>query len=82
MERQLNPFSPVMRPVISHTSTWRSLNYSNSDENNIYLYDFCKTLIETYLAVLIHMESQTSKNENIINALSTFRLSYEDNQVS
>ncbi|XP_073817461.1 RCC1 and BTB domain containing protein claret [Musca autumnalis] len=75
LEQQLNPFSPTLRPIVSHTSS-----ISNSNDNNTYLLEFCKNLIETYLAVLIHLESQRSKTDRVLNALNTFRLTYEDNQ--
>lgn len=64
-----------MRPIVSHTSS-----ISNSNDNNTYLLEFCKNLIETYLAVLIHLESQRSKTDRVLNALNNFRLTYEDNQ--
>ncbi|XP_075169740.1 RCC1 and BTB domain containing protein claret [Haematobia irritans] len=75
LEQQLNPFSPTLRPIVSHTSS-----ISHSNDNNTYLLEFCKNLIETYLAVLIHLESQRSRNDRVLNALNTFRLTYEDNQ--
>ncbi|XP_013097207.2 uncharacterized protein LOC106080378 [Stomoxys calcitrans] len=75
LEQQLNPFSPTLRPIVSHTSST-----SHSNDNNTYLLEFCKNLIETYLAVLIHLESQRSTNDRVLNALNTFRLTYEDNQ--
>ncbi|XP_036324147.1 uncharacterized protein LOC118737630 isoform X2 [Rhagoletis pomonella] len=78
LEQQLNPFSAVLRPVVSHTSSGHL--ELNINDNKTFLFDFCKNLIETYLAVLIYMESQRSKSEHIINALSTFRITYEDNQ--
>jgi len=53
-----------------------------SNDNNPQLFEFCKSLIETYLAVLIHMESQRVKYDSIVNALSNFRINYEDNQAS
>ncbi|XP_055923460.1 uncharacterized protein LOC129953936 isoform X2 [Eupeodes corollae] len=83
LEKQLNPFSAVFRPIVSHTSSARS-NYQRkqeyNDNNSSLIFDYCKSLIETYLAVLIHMESLKSKQDNISNALSSFRLTYEDNQ--
>ncbi|XP_065372533.1 uncharacterized protein ca isoform X2 [Calliphora vicina] len=75
LEQQLNPFSATLRPIVSHTSS-----SSQSNDNNTYLLEFCKNLIETYLAVLIHLESQRSKCDRVLNALNTFRLTYEDNQ--
>ncbi|XP_050340209.1 uncharacterized protein LOC126766471 isoform X2 [Bactrocera neohumeralis] len=78
LEHQLNPFSAVLRPMVSHTSSGHVEH--NINDNKTFLFDFCKNLIETYLAVLIHMESQRSKSEHITNALSTFRITYEDNQ--
>uniref|UniRef100_A0A0A1XQW8 X-linked retinitis pigmentosa GTPase regulator homolog n=1 Tax=Zeugodacus cucurbitae TaxID=28588 RepID=A0A0A1XQW8_ZEUCU len=78
LEHQLNPFSAVLRPIVSHTSSGHVEH--NINDNKTFLFDFCKNLIETYLAVLIHMESQRSKSEHITNALSTFRITYEDNQ--
>lgn len=51
-----------------------------SNDNNHQLFEFGKSLIETYLAVLIHMESQRVKRDLIVNALSNFRINYEDNQ--
>ncbi|XP_037955224.1 uncharacterized protein LOC119685097 isoform X2 [Teleopsis dalmanni] len=77
LQQQLNPFSAILRPVVSHTST--HMGHILND-NNTYLFEFCKNLIETYIAVLIHIESQRSKTDHITNALSTFRLNYEDNQ--
>ncbi|XP_055848616.1 uncharacterized protein LOC129913788 isoform X2 [Episyrphus balteatus] len=83
LEKQLSPFSAVFRPIVSHTSSARA-NYQRkqeyNDNNSSYIFDYCKSLIETYLAVLIHMESLKSKQDNISNALSSFRLTYEDNQ--
>ncbi|XP_054728127.1 uncharacterized protein LOC129237413 isoform X1 [Anastrepha obliqua] len=78
LEHQLNPFSAVLRPIVSHISSGHL--ELNINDNKTFLFDFCKNLIETYLAVLIHMESQRSKSEHITNALSTFRITYEDNQ--
>ncbi|XP_067619024.1 uncharacterized protein ca isoform X2 [Eurosta solidaginis] len=78
LEHQLNPFSAILRPIVSHTSSGHV--ELNINDNKTFLFDFCKNLIETYLAVLIHMEAQLSKSEHIINALSTFRITYEDNQ--
>ncbi|EDW83017.2 uncharacterized protein Dwil_GK22629 [Drosophila willistoni] len=72
---QLNPFAPALRPIVSHSSC-----NLNSNDNNSHLFEFCKSLIETYLSVLIHMESQRVKHDSIVNALSTFRINYEDNQ--
>ncbi|XP_030371281.1 uncharacterized protein LOC115621712 [Scaptodrosophila lebanonensis] len=83
LSEQLNPFRAALRPIISHTSNsglQRSSDGGNSNDNNTYLFEFCKSLIETYLAVLIHMESQRVKHDSIVNALSNFRISYEDNQ--
>ncbi|KAH8417883.1 hypothetical protein KR222_007776 [Zaprionus bogoriensis] len=74
---QLNPFSPSLRPIVS-----QSCSDSSSHDNNAHLFEFCKCLIETYLAVLIHMESQRVKHDSIVNALSNFRINYEDNQAS
>lgn len=75
---QLNPFAPSMRPIVSHSCS----NDSMGTDNNTHLFEFCKCLIETYLAVLIHMESQRVKHDSIVNALSNFRINYEDNQAS
>lgn len=78
MEEQLNPFSPTLRPIVSHVTTDHTLH--NSNENDQYLYDFCRHLIETYLNVLIHLDMQKSRTNCILNALSSFRLMYEDQQ--
>lgn len=67
-----------MRPIVSHSCS----NDSNGNDNNAHLFEFSKCLIETYLAVLIHMESQRVKHDSIVNALSNFRINYEDNQAS
>ncbi|XP_016989044.2 uncharacterized protein LOC108051441 [Drosophila rhopaloa] len=75
LSKQLNPFSPALRPIVSHNS-----DCAMSNDNNPQLFEFCKSLIETYLAVLIHMESQRVKHDSIVNALSNFRINYEDNQ--
>ncbi|EDV94385.1 uncharacterized protein LOC6567740 [Drosophila grimshawi] len=75
LSMQLNPFAPALRPIISHSS-----GSSINDDNNEHIFEFCKCLIETYLAVLIHMESQRVKHDSIVNALSNFRINYEDNQ--
>ncbi|XP_044251668.1 uncharacterized protein ca [Drosophila takahashii] len=75
LSKQLNPFSPALRPIVSHNS-----DCAMSNDNNPQLFEFCKSLIETYLAVLIHMESQRVKRDSIVNALSNFRINYEDNQ--
>ncbi|XP_039493587.1 uncharacterized protein LOC120453115 [Drosophila santomea] len=75
LSKQLNPFSPALRPIVSHNS-----DCALSNDNNPQLFEFCKSLIETYLAVLIHMESQRVKHDSIVNALSNFRINYEDNQ--
>ncbi|XP_017076321.2 LOW QUALITY PROTEIN: uncharacterized protein LOC108111397 [Drosophila eugracilis] len=75
LSKQLNPFSPALRPIVSHNS-----DCAISNDNNPQLFEFCKSLIETYLAVLIHMESQRVKHDSIVNALSNFRINYEDNQ--
>jgi len=77
LSKQLNPFSPALRPIVSHNS-----DCAMSNDNNPQLFEFCKSLIETYLAVLIHMESQRVKYDSIVNALSNFRINYEDNQAS
>ncbi|KAI8044754.1 hypothetical protein M5D96_000926 [Drosophila gunungcola] len=77
LARQLNPFSPALRPIVSHSS-----DCTISNDNNPQLFEFCKSLIETYLAVLIHMESQRVKHDSIVNALSNFRINYEDNQAT
>uniref|UniRef100_A0A1A9WJQ0 Uncharacterized protein n=1 Tax=Glossina brevipalpis TaxID=37001 RepID=A0A1A9WJQ0_9MUSC len=76
LERQLNPFSPVLRPIVSHTSNLDQF----AGENNTSNLEFCKSLIETYLAILIYMDSRCTNNGRLANALSTFRLTYEDNQ--
>lgn len=73
---QLNPFAPSLRPIVSHSSS------SSNNDNNEHIFEFSKCLIETYLAVLLHMESQRVKHDSIVNALSNFRISYEDNQAS
>nr|XP_016937407.2 uncharacterized protein LOC108015486 isoform X1 [Drosophila suzukii] len=75
LAKQLNPFSAALRPIVSHNS-----DCAISNDNNPQLFEFCKSLIETYLAVLIHMESQRVKRDSIVNALSNFRINYEDNQ--
>ncbi|KAH8326627.1 hypothetical protein KR067_011033, partial [Drosophila pandora] len=75
LAKQLNPFSAALRPVVSHNS-----DCAISNDNNPQLFEFCKSLIETYLAVLIHMESQRVKHDSIENSLSNFRINYEDNQ--
>ncbi|KAH8383189.1 hypothetical protein KR009_007193 [Drosophila setifemur] len=75
LSKQLNPFAPALRPIVSHSS-----DCGISNDNNPQLFEFCKSLIETYLAVLIHMESQRVKHDSIVNALSHFRINYEDNQ--
>lgn len=67
-----------MRPIVSHSCS----NDSNGNDNNAHLFEFSKCLIETYLGVLIHMESQRVKHDSIVNALSNFRINYEDNQAS
>lgn len=67
-----------MRPIVSHSCS----NDSNGNDNNAHLFEFSKCLIETYLAVLIHMESQRVKHDSIVNGLSNFRINYEDNQAS
>ncbi|KAH8294765.1 hypothetical protein KR018_002629, partial [Drosophila ironensis] len=77
LAKQLNPFAPALRPIVSHNS-----DCAISNDNNPHLFDFCKSLIETYLAVLIHMESQRVKRDSLVNALSNFRINYEDNQAS
>ncbi|XP_017874153.1 PREDICTED: uncharacterized protein LOC108621381 [Drosophila arizonae] len=71
---QLNPFAPALRPIVSHSSS------SSNNDNNEHIFEFSKCLIETYLAVLTHMEAQRVKHDSIVNALSNFRISYEDNQ--
>ncbi|XP_017020460.1 uncharacterized protein ca [Drosophila kikkawai] len=75
LSKQLNPFAPALRPIVSHNSDCAMAN-----DNNQQLFEFGKSLIETYLAVLIHMESQRVKHDLIVNALSHFRINYEDNQ--
>ncbi|XP_017041633.1 uncharacterized protein LOC108088394 isoform X2 [Drosophila ficusphila] len=75
LSKQLNPFSPALRPIVSHNS-----DCAISNDNNPQLFEFCKSMIETYLAVLIHMESQRVKHDSVVNALSNFRINYEDNQ--
>ncbi|XP_016951088.1 uncharacterized protein LOC108025248 [Drosophila biarmipes] len=75
LAKQLNPFSAALRPIVSHNS-----DCAISNDNNPQLFEFCKSLVETYLAVLIHMESQRVKRDSIVNALSNFRINYEDNQ--
>ncbi|XP_034663639.1 uncharacterized protein LOC117898391 [Drosophila subobscura] len=77
LSRQLNPFSPALRPIVSHSS---GCGANTNDNNSPHLFEFCKSLIETYLAVLIHMESQRVKHDSLVNALSNFRINYEDNQ--
>lgn len=76
LSAQLNPFAPSLRPIVSYSSS----SSSSNNDNNAHLFEFCKCLIETYLAVLIHMESQRVKHDSIVNALSNFRINYEDNQ--
>ncbi|KAL9893666.1 RCC1 and BTB domain containing protein claret isoform 1-T1 [Glossina fuscipes fuscipes] len=76
LERQLNPFSAILRPIVSHTSNLDQF----AGDNNTYNLEFCKNLIETYLAILIYMDSRCSSHGRLANALSTFRLTYEDNQ--
>ncbi|XP_062123118.1 uncharacterized protein LOC133836564 isoform X1 [Drosophila sulfurigaster albostrigata] len=75
LSAQLNPFAAALRPIVSY-----SCSSSSNNDNNAHLFEFCKCLIETYLAVLIHMESQRVKYDSIVNALSNFRINYEDNQ--
>ncbi|KAH8312815.1 hypothetical protein KR044_013053 [Drosophila immigrans] len=75
LSSQLNPFAAALRPIVSH-----SCSSSSNNDNNAHLFEFSKCLIETYLAVLIHMESQRVKHDSIVNALSNFRINYEDNQ--
>ncbi|KAH8294088.1 hypothetical protein KR054_008343 [Drosophila jambulina] len=75
LSKQLNPFAPALRPIVSHNSDCAMAN-----DNNQQLFEFGKSLIETFLAVLIHMESQRVKHDLIVNALSHFRINYEDNQ--
>ncbi|XP_026851118.1 uncharacterized protein LOC6588667 [Drosophila persimilis] len=77
LSRQLNPFSAALRPIVSHSS---GCGANPNDNNSTHLFEFCKSLIETYLAVLIHMESQRVKHDSLVNALSNFRINYEDNQ--
>ncbi|KAH8388594.1 hypothetical protein KR093_010891 [Drosophila rubida] len=77
LSKQLNPFAAALRPIVSY-----SCSSSSNNDNNAHLFEFSKCLIETYLAVLIHMESQRVKQDSIVNALSNFRINYEDNQAS
>lgn len=69
LEAQLDPFSPKFRPVIS---------LSPGVENNEI--DIGRSLVETYLAVIIQLYTRTS-TESIHNALKTFELTYEEHQI-
>lgn len=69
LEIQLDPFSPKFRPVIS---------LSPGVENNEI--DIGRSLVETYLAVIIRLYN-CSNSDSISNALKTFELTYEEHQI-
>ncbi|XP_055592814.1 uncharacterized protein LOC129744353 [Uranotaenia lowii] len=76
--RQLNPFHPIYRPLLhklsNHDSAARELDKA--------LLMFCKSLIETFLAVSIRAQMlKVHSGTNFLNALTLIRVHYDERLV-
>lgn len=79
LRHQLDPFSPVFRPVVSQLSS----NFVESDSNDINkrLIEFCRHLIETFLVIVIRLFTMSfSAIDNVGNGLSMIYVRHEENQ--
>lgn len=77
LEKQLNPFDPVYRPLIMKTSDL----YAHGDDGDIYrqeYIDWYRNLIETYIIVAIRLKTLREYNSSFLSALTHFDLKYEE----
>lgn len=91
--KQLDPFDPIFRPILSKVKNQNVIkeieNVRNSSLINhrclIFYHfqkflDFCKTLIETYILVLVKLQRLRSHKDSFLNALNVFRVNSEERQ--
>ncbi|XP_029730146.2 uncharacterized protein LOC109403594 [Aedes albopictus] len=76
--RQLNPFHPIYRPLMHKLSNHDS---SSGRELDKHLLLFCKSLIETFLAVSIRSQMLKMHNSSFLNALKHVRVHYDEKPV-
>ncbi|CRK88070.1 CLUMA_CG001855, isoform A [Clunio marinus] len=72
---QLNPFDPIYRPILFKV---KNQNIIKEVENKFL--DFCKTLIETFILVLIKLQRLKCHKDNFLNSLNMFRVTSEERQ--
>lgn len=76
--RQLNPFHPIYRPLMHKLSNHDSGSGRELDKN---LLLFCKSLIETFLAVSIRAQMVKMHSGSFLNALKHVRVHYDEKLV-
>lgn len=77
LEKQLNPFDPVYRPLIMKTQDL----YAHGDDGDIYRQEFIdwyRNLIETYIIVAARLKTLKGYGSNYLSALSNFQIKYEE----
>lgn len=92
--KQLDPFDAIYRPIlfkvknqsvikemenVSLTCFPIPLNFHEFFNFQKFL-DFCKTLIETYILVLIKLQRLRLHKDSFLNALNIFRVTSEERQ--
>ncbi|XP_053684865.1 uncharacterized protein LOC128734607 [Sabethes cyaneus] len=75
--RQLNPFHPVFRPLMHKLSN----HDSSSKELDKHLLLFCKSLIESFLAVSIRAQMLKTHSGSFVSALKLIRVHYDEKLV-
>ncbi|XP_055529241.1 uncharacterized protein LOC129721107 [Wyeomyia smithii] len=75
--RQLNPFHPVFRPLMHKLSN----HDSSSKELDKHLLMFCKSLIESFLAVSIRAQMLKMHSGSFLSALKLIRVHYGEKLV-
>ncbi|XP_053680778.1 uncharacterized protein LOC128731670 [Anopheles nili] len=74
--RQLNPFHPVYRPLMHRLSNHETTAKEPSGKHLLF---FCKTLIETFLAVSIRAQQLKMHHDgSFLNALKHVRVHHEE----
>jgi hypothetical protein len=75
LEKQLNPFHPVYKPILCRING----DFSSTTQNKRFM-DFFKSFIQTYITILIQLQIETSHQDNFLNALTNFLVNYDQDQ--
>lgn len=91
--KQLDPFDPIYRPILFKVKNQNVIKEIENVSQHLNLVftlskilkfqkflDFCKTMIETYILVLIKLQRLQSHKDSFLNSLNMFRVTSEERQ--